>query len=177
MRLLPALFAVVTMACAGCVSTDATRIAAGQADDYIPSFKRIPEGYRPVLPYYHTETTFWRCQDFSGAQLKDIQDHFAYPLGEGDYYQHIAAIVIKGPVVDLQLTFTIWLLDGRRLDSGDLSRILSIDDDSYKSSHLGRQMYPRALELLRRAIPESEQKRARDAWDAEVARGSKQPSH
>lgn len=165
MRLLPVIFAVVTIACAGCASTGSTRIAANRASDYVPSFNRISEGFRPTIPYFLAEITFWQCESLSGAKVGDIQDHFARPLCEGRYYQHIAAVVINGAYESAQTTFTIWLLDGRRLDSGYLFLVpdRSVTRSDFNDSDLGRPMYRRALELLRRAIPESQLKRAKNA--------------
>lgn len=169
MRPLPAIFAVVTIVCAGCTSTRSTRIAANRASDYVPSFKRIRDGFRPIIPYYHAETTFWHCEYLSAAELGDIKDHFTRPLCEGRYYQHIGAIVINGSYESCQTTFTIWLLDGRRLDSGYL--FFAPDGEHVRSdfngSDLGRPMHRHALELLRRAIPESQLERAKNAKLAE----------
>lgn len=162
MRLFPAIF-VVVIACAGCANHDSTRNADNKANVYIPSFKPIPEGFRPTLPYYHAETTFRQCEALSGAQLGDIQDHFAEPLCER-YYHHIAAIVINGCGDISQTTFTIWLLNGSRLESGYI--FLGADGLSrsdFNHSDLGRPMYRHALKLLRRAISESQLKRAKNA--------------
>ena len=137
------------------------RIADPQSSDYVPSFTRIPKGFRTRLPIYGAETTFRRCEGLSAAELGDIQDHFATPLCSL-YYYHIGAIVINGCDDHCSITFTIWLLDGRRLDSGYL--FMTPDGkhvrSDFNAADMGRPMYRHALKLLRRAIPKSQLKRA-----------------
>ncbi len=162
MPLLRAIFAVVAIVCAGCTSTNSSREAVHRSGDYVPSFNRIPEGVRPILPIYHAETTFWKCEDLSAAQLGDIRDHFTNPIGEGRYYQHIGAVVVNGCGDSCQITFTIWLLDGRRIESSYL--FMTADREHARSdfdpADMGRPMYRHAAELLQRAISKSQIERA-----------------
>jgi len=127
-------------------------------------FKPIPEGYRPAIPYYLPEVTFLNCEYLSAAQLGDIRDQLSHPLCVGRYYQHIAAIVIEGSYETVTTTFTIWLLDGRRLDSG----YIFLDSDGsgrrdFTEVTFVRQLYTRALQLLKSAIPESELLKSKNA--------------
>jgi hypothetical protein len=96
------------------------------------------------------------------AMLRDIFDNFAHPLGDGTYYQFIAAIVINGDYESVGTSFTIWLLDGRRLDSGTM--FLGPDGGSradFKEAEIGRKMYARALEMLGKAVPASKVQQAK----------------
>ncbi len=162
MSLLRAIFGAAAIACTGCTATNSSRDAAQRSDEYVPSFDRLPEGFRPILPIYHAETTFWKCENLSAAQLGDIRDHFTNPIGEGRYYQHIGAVVVNGYGEDCQITFTIWLFDGRRLDSGHLFMTADGEDvrSDFDPADRGRPMYRRAGEMLKKAISKSQIERA-----------------
>ncbi len=164
MHRLLAIFAVITIACAGCVSTNSTRIVANQGSDYVPPFKRRPEGFRPTIPYFLPEVSFLDCEYLSPAGFANIHSHFTRPLCEGRYCCHIGAIVINGSYESISTSFTIWLIDGRRLESGFIffNRDGSARRD-FNEAELGRQFYVRALQLLQRAIPESKIKEAKNA--------------
>ena len=164
MRHLLPIVASLSIACSGCALRNSAQVAANRTSGYTPSFKPIREGFRPTIPYFLAEVTFWSCESLSSSQLGDIRDHCTRPLGDGRYYQFIAAIVVNGSYESIQTTFTIWLLDGRRLDSGYI--FLNPDTTArrdFNDTNLGQPMYARALELLRHAIPESKLEEAKKA--------------
>lgn len=66
-------------------------------------------------------------------------------------------IIINGCGDSGQTTFTLWLIDGRRLDSG----YLNFYDES-DLHEMGLHFYRRALQMLRRAIPTRKVREARN---------------
>jgi len=91
------------------------------AADYVPSFPRYHEGYLSRTPLYSVKAIYLDCEGLDGGQMADIQEHFVRPLTNGDrkYAVFIGAVVITAVQNEWEeTTFTIWLLDGRRLDSG-----------------------------------------------------------
>ena len=151
----------------GCASTP-PRTESQSTTGYVPSFKRIAAGYRPFLPLYAAEATYLGCEGMAAEEIADIQTQFALRLTapderpDGKYNQLIGAVVINGVANDdVQTSFTIWLLDGRRLDSGMM--FLANHQRGFDRLRMGHPMYLRALEMLRKAIPEAKVQAARRA--------------
>lgn len=139
-----------------CTTVD-TRVST--QSDYVPKFERRSSGFRPRLPLYLAEVSYLHAQDLSASELTDIQRSFAYPLCTGIYRQHIAAITVDGCQDLSQTQFSIWLLNGRRLDSG----LLFFDKydkvvPEFSQTNLGAPMLACATKLLKQAIPDSQLK-------------------
>lgn len=127
--------------------------------DYVAKFERRASGFRPRLPLYLAEVSYLNSQYLSESELTDIQRNFAYPLSTGIYKQHIAAITVDGSYEAAQTQFSIWLFNGRRLDSG----LLFFDHNDhvvpeFSQTNLGAPMLDRATKLLKQAIPDSQLK-------------------
>lgn len=127
--------------------------------DYVPKFERRASGFRPRLPLYLAEVSYLNSQYLSGSELTDIQRNFAYPLCTSIYKQHIAAITVDGSYESAQTQFSIWLFNGRRLDSG----LLFFDHNGkvvpeFSRTNLGTPMLACATKLLKKAIPDSQLK-------------------
>jgi hypothetical protein len=120
-------------------------VPAGSA--YVPSFTRVPEGYRPALSTYYPVVSYVACQSLAPDRIREIQQDFYRPLVKGDYQNLIGAIVINGSGTESGTTFTIWLLDGRKLDSGNILTAVSPIKD------IGTRFYNKALSMLQEAIP------------------------
>ena len=163
----PLTIAVLFALLSGCAST-AHRTAPTADDAYVPGFKRVAAGYRPILPLYAAGVTYLGCEGMDPEEIADIQKEFTLRLTapdnepDGKYNQLIGAVVINGVANDdVQTSFTIWLLDGRRLDSGEM--FLANNQRGYDRLHMGRPMYQRALAMLRKAIPEAKVRAAEHA--------------
>jgi hypothetical protein len=162
---------LLLMSLCGCSTTN-PQSKSSAPNDYVPSFERLPKGYRPGIPEYAPRVDYLNCQGMEGAELTNIQEKFVWRLvdmgrGTGSPYNElIGAIVINGvPNDDVQTTFTIWLLDGKRLDSG----LIFLDKDGNQAPYhwdthqMGQRMYLRALEILRKAVPASKLRAAQRA--------------
>ncbi len=161
------LAAALLAALSGCAST-APRATPTADDAYVPGFKRVAAGYRPLLPLYAAAVTYLGCEGMDAEEIADIQKEFALRLTnpdgkpDGKYNQLIGAVVINGVANDdVQTSFTIWLLDGRRQDSGEM--FLANDQRGFDRLHMGRPMCLRALQMLRKAVPEAKVQAAEHA--------------
>ena len=151
------LFFVAAILLAACASP--SRKQPQNNAGYVPAFTRISKGYRPVLPYYKPEVSYRDCENCPPERFAELQRDFIQPLVAdlSDYDQIIGAIVIDGCEDSSQTTFTLWLIDGRRLDSGHFNSFLYGDADD-----MGLRFYRRAIHMLHRAVPASKVKEARN---------------
>ena len=142
---------ILSLQMSGCASTSHTDNAR-----YVPSFYRPASGFRPRLPPSPPEVTYIRSEWLPPEIISAIQRDFAEPIIADPYSAFIGAITITcqasrtfdlgAPYADT--TFTIWLLDGRKLEAGTiLPHAAQIPD-------IGKRFSRRARELLHAAIPE-----------------------
>ena len=91
--------------------------------------------------------------------MADLITNFTERVSHGPYDLNIAAVVVRASGENCDTSFTIWLEDGRRLDSG----FIFFDNPSGLGSNLradfddklvGRRLYDRAMKLLQEAIPD-----------------------
>jgi hypothetical protein len=159
------IFQAIAVAAVLIVSASCTTTSSGDSSaDYTPRFTPIKAGFRPVLPLYSSEVTYSRCEYFSESELTDIRRNFVRPLLEGDYQLHIVAIVVHGSYETVQTRFSIWLHDGRHLDSGLL--FFGADDSiapEFSEANLGSLMFNCAERMLRKAIPDAKLRRDRQS--------------
>jgi hypothetical protein len=128
--------------------------------DYVPSYRKISDGRRANLPVYYPEVTFHRCQDLSPIQMTDLVTNLTTRLCNGPYDLFIAAIVVVTGGENCDTRFSIWLEDGRRLDSGfiffDASKGFSELKAGFDDKLVGKRLYIKAMNLLHEALPSVE---------------------
>lgn len=157
-RHIPVLVAAV-LGCISCTTQNAN-IKAVAPGEYVPSYERISGGRRPILPIFGPEVTFHQCQTLTVTQMADIIENFTQRFSHGPYCLYIHAIVVCSPGEICDTMFTLWLEDGRRLDSGFMffEKPYAVGYSELRADFdekmVGRQLYARAMQLLHKAIPE-----------------------
>jgi hypothetical protein len=138
---------------AGCAAPVTT--SPGTATDYVPAFTRVPQGYRPSLAGYFPVVSYVGCGALAPDQIREIQRDFYRPLVKSVYQNLIGALVIHGAPTASGTTFTIWLLDGSKLESGDVLA------PAASGRQIGTRFYDKAITLLQQAISPEKLKEAR----------------
>ena len=148
LNLLPALAGFCLLA--GCAAPTTTSTTS-----FVPSFTRVPKGYRPILPFYYPTVSYVGCEALTPEQIREMQQDFYRPLVKSDYQNLLGAIVINGAGNAAGTTFSIWLLDGRKLDSGEVLPPGSSPRD------IGLRFEAKAMAMLQQAITPEKLKEAR----------------
>ena len=138
-KLLPALVGICLLN--GCAASTTPSTTA-----YVPSFTRVAKGYRPILPFYYPAVSYVGCEALTPEQIREIQQDFYRPIVKSDYQNLIGAIVVNGAANAAGTTFSIWLLDGRKLDSGEILPPASSPQD------IGLRFEAKAIAMLQQAI-------------------------
>ena len=147
--LLPAAL-IATCLLAGCATSTTSSTTA-----YVPSFTRVPKGYRPILPFYYPAVSYVGCEALTPEQIREIQQDFYRQVVKSDYQNLIGAIVVNGAAGASGTTFSIWLLDGRKLDSGEILPPGASPKD------IGLRFQAKAMAMLQQAITPEKLKEAK----------------